>query len=147
MLPTTQTRRLFEGPFEMLRDFDRAFNRIAAYGNDEANGHAATASYPVDVREEDNRFVVEAELPGFTKDQVDISLEDGVLSITAERKIDEQAGGQHHLRERRYTRIARRFTLPQSVDPNAVEAALDHGILTLTIGKREEVKARRIEVK
>jgi len=147
MLPATANRRLFEGPFEMLRDFDRAFNRLAAYGSDEGNGSAVTVSYPVDVREQDNQFVVEAELPGFTKDQVEISLEDGVLSITAERKAEGQPEGQHHLRERRYSRVARKFTLPQSVDPNAVEASLDNGVLTLTIGKREEVKARRIEVK
>jgi len=147
MLPTLQNRRSFEGPFEMLRDFDRAFNRLATYGADDANGQGPTASYPVDVREEDNQFVVEAELPGFAKDQVEISLEDGVLSINAERKGEGPTEGQHHLRERRYSRVARRFTLPQSVDPNAVDASLDSGVLTLTIGKREEVKARRIEVK
>ncbi|MEO0586821.1 MAG: Hsp20/alpha crystallin family protein [Planctomycetota bacterium] len=145
MLPTATNRRMFEGPFEMLRDFDRAFNRLVSHADD-ANGHALTASYPVDVREEESRFVVEAELPGFTKDQVEISLEDGVLSLTAERKPAETPDGQHHVRERRYTRVARKFSLPQSVDPNAVEAALADGVLTLSIGKRDEVKARRIEV-
>ncbi|MEM6332347.1 MAG: Hsp20/alpha crystallin family protein [Planctomycetota bacterium] len=147
MLPTATNRRMFEGPFEMLRDFDRAFNRLASYGGDDANGHALTASYPVDVREEESRFVVEAELPGFTKDQVEISLEDGVLSLTAERPPAETPDGQHHVRERRYTKVARKFSLPQSVDPNAVEASLADGVLTLSIGKRDEVKARRIEVK
>jgi HSP20 family protein len=148
MLPTTQNRRLFEGPFEMLRDFDRAFHRIASQAHEgEGNGHGSTATYPVDVREEDHRFVVEAEMPGFTKDQVEISLEDGVLSIAAERSADALSEGRHHVHERRHTRVARKFTLPQSVDPGAVEASLEHGVLTLTIGKREEVKARRIEVK
>lgn len=142
MLPATLTRRQFEGPFDMLREFDRAFNRLVNY---EGDGGTPTWSYPVDVTEHEDHFIVEAELPGFKKDEIDISLEQGVLSITAERKAEEASGAQH-VAERRYTKVARRFSLPSSVDPNNVDAKLNDGVLTLTIGKREEVKPRKINV-
>ncbi|MEM0913424.1 MAG: Hsp20/alpha crystallin family protein [Planctomycetota bacterium] len=141
MLLTAPNRRWLSTPVDLLRDIEQ---RHAA----QPTGQPATATYPVDVREEEGRFVVEAEMPGYTKDQIGVSLENHVLAITAERSVPETPEGQQrHLHERRFTRIARKFTLPRSVDPNAIEASLDHGVLTLTIAKRDEVKARKIEVK
>lgn len=141
MLPT----RRYESPFEVLRDIDRAFDRAWRGGNG-GSGEFATASYPVDIREEEDQIVVEAELPGFKKDEINVSMEQGVLTINAERK-PEESKGEKHLTERRYTRVTRSFRLPIAVDENKVDAQLKEGVLTLTLPKREEVKPRRIEVK
>lgn len=140
MLPT----RRYATPFDMLqREIDRAFDRVWTQGG---NGGEMTASYPVDIHEEEDQVVVEAELPGFKKDEIDITMEQGVLTITATRKPEEKKGEQH-LNERRYTRVMRSFRLPIAVDENKVDAHLDGGVLTLKLPKREEVKPRRIAVK
>jgi len=140
MLPTLRTA--FESPFDMLRDIDRQMSRAWREGN----GPTA-AQYPVDIHENENQLVVEAELPGFRKDEVSINVEQGVLTIEATRE-PHKAEGEEHLRERRYTRVFRRFSLPSSVDTTAeVDATLDSGVLTLRLPKRDEVKPRKIEVK
>jgi HSP20 family protein len=133
-------------PFELLhRDFDRMLSRHLGDGEGPAQG--LTAAYPVDIREDQDHVYVDAEMPGFTRDQVDVTLENGVLTLNAERKIDEQPEGQQHLNERRFTRVSRSFTLPNTVDESKVDATLVDGVLKLTLHKREEVKPRRIEIK
>jgi HSP20 family molecular chaperone IbpA len=137
-----QINRVFENPIDLLRDVDRAMN--GRLGFDESD---LAAKYPVDIHEDEHGLTVEAELPGFTKDQVEVNVEQGVLSISAERNLDEKKEGKAHLRERRFTRVSRKFSLPSSVDTTAVDASLSDGILTLKFPKREEVKPRKIEVK
>jgi HSP20 family protein len=146
MLPTTRrnVRNIWADPFDSLhREFDRALSRMVS---DQENGGPATAHYPVDIHEDEDNITVEAEMPGFSKDEIDVTLENGVLTIQAERKVAESKGSRH-LNERRFTRVARSFSLPNSVDESDVDASLTDGVLTLTLKKREEVKPRRIEVK
>jgi len=104
------------------------------------------ASYPVDVREDENHILVEAEMPGFKKDEVNVTLESGVLTIAAERSIEQKEGTQH-LTERTYTRVHRSFSLPNTVNDADVNAELKDGVLHVTLNKREEVKPRKIEIK
>jgi HSP20 family protein len=108
------------------------------------------APYAVDVHEDADHFYVEAELPGFTKDETDVTLEDGVLTIRAERKIETKDGGDKgrqplHM-ERRWSRFERSFTLPVAVNETSVKATLEGGILAITLDKREEVKPRKIQI-
>lgn len=149
MLPMTRrsdVRNVWGDPFESLhREFDRALNRWA--GDGETQPGALTAAYPVDIHEDENNIYVEAEMPGFRKDEIHVTLENGVLTIEAERKPRDEGEGSRHLNERRYTRVARSFTLPNTVDEGDVDAKLEDGILHLTLTKREEVKPRKIEVK
>jgi HSP20 family protein len=105
-----------------------------------------TGAYPVDIREEDGKLIVDAEVPGFKRDEIDVSIDRGVLTITAERKPAEKKGTKH-LTERRYTRVERSFTLPCAVDESKVQAKLDEGVLHLELPQTEESKPRRIEVK
>lgn len=141
MMPTL--RNVWDTPFDLLRDVDRAFNNRMNGEHDES-----TAKYPVDIHEDDDGLTVTAELPGFKKDEVEVSVDSGVLSISAERKPGEQKQeGTTHLRERRYTRVQRQFSLPQTIDTNSVDATLADGVLTLRLQKRDEVKPRKIEVK
>ncbi|HYO09967.1 MAG TPA: Hsp20/alpha crystallin family protein [Tepidisphaeraceae bacterium] len=153
-LPTRVQRG--QDSFELAqREFDSMLNRF--FGGREANGGGGgnggnfLAPYCVDVREDGDHLYVEAELPGFKKDEIDITLENQTLTILAERR--EQAGGgegapkgEHLLRERRYTRFLRSFTLPPTVDEQTVNAKLADGVLTVTLNKREETKPRKITV-
>jgi HSP20 family protein len=141
-----------ENPLDLL---DREFNRmLGRYWNVGAEVPATLAPYAVDVHEDSDHFYVEAELPGFNKDDVDITLEDGVLTIRAEQKVETRHGGDGgsgkertplHI-ERRWTRFERSFTLPTAVNENAVKAALDNGMLTITLDKREETKPHKIQI-
>ena len=133
--------KVWDNPIEMLRDVDRAIG-----GRFNFDTGDLTAQYPVDIHEDDNALTVEAELPGFAKDEVDVNIDQGVLTIHAERKPADRAEGSMHVHERKYLRVARKFTLPTSVDPTNVDAKLADGVLTLKISKRDEVKPRKIVV-
>lgn len=144
MLPTT-TRRM-DSPFDLLqREIDRAFDRV--WGGQSDAGYA-TAGYPVDIREDDNHIIVEAELPGFKKNEINVTMEQGVLSISGQRQEKEEKDeGEQHLHERRFTRVSRSFRLPMPVDEGQVDCKLNDGVLTVKLPKRDEVKPRKIEVK
>jgi HSP20 family protein len=151
-LPTRVHRG--QDPFEMAqREFDSLLGRFLG-GREMAGGGAGSgnflAPYAVDVREDGDHIYVEAELPGFKKDEIDITLENQTLTIAAERKEemggDSEKKGEHLLHERRYTRFLRSFTLPPTVDEQTVNAKLNDGVLTITLNKREETKPRKISV-
>jgi HSP20 family protein len=139
-------------PFELAqREFDNMLGRFL--GGRETNGMsgAGLAPYAVDVREDGDHIYVEAELPGFKKAEIDVTLENQTLTIAAERDSEtrnggEQPKGEHLLRERRYTRFLRSFTLPPTVDEQTVNAKLSDGVLTIMLNKREETKPRKINV-
>lgn len=143
-LPTRVIRNA--DPFVTIqREFDTALNRFFGGQADDSGW----APYAVDVKEDADHVYVEAELPGFNKDQVDITLENRVLTISAERREnaeDANAKGDYLLRERRYTRFLRSFTLPTTVDEQKVAAKLDNGILNITLDKRPETKPRKVQV-
>lgn len=146
-LPTRVQRGQGQGDsFEMAqREFDTMLNRF--FGGRDSNGGSYLAPYAVDVREDSDHIYVEAELPGFKKDEVDITLENQTLTIAAERRDQkEEKKGDHLLRERRYNRFLRSFTLPPTVDEQTVNAKLSDGVLTITLNKREETKPRKITV-
>ncbi|MFW6107169.1 MAG: Hsp20/alpha crystallin family protein [bacterium] len=104
-----------------------------------------TGAYPADIYETDDQVVVEAEMPGFARDEIDVNLDQGVLSITAERKSPERQGTKH-LSERRYTRVERAFSLPTAVDEDNVQATLEDGVLRIELPKTAETKRRKIEI-
>jgi HSP20 family protein len=147
----TRVQRGELNPFESAqREFDTMLNRWL--GGRESNGggqNGYLAPYAVDVREDADHIYVEAELPGFKKDEVDITLENQTLTIAAERKSEHKKEGEQGellLHERRYSRFLRSFTLPPTVDEQSVNAKLNDGLLTITINKREETKPRKVTV-
>lgn len=147
-LPTRVNRGAYADPYESLqREFDTMLNRFL--GPTQGDGGQRLAPYAVDVREDADHFYVEAELPGFRKDDVDITLENQTLTISAERSEERDQKGQKGellLHERRYNRFLRSFTLPPTVDEQTVNAKLQDGVLTITLNKREESKPRRVQV-
>lgn len=136
-------------PFDAVqRDLDQLLGRIVG------PVEAPVASYPVDVREDNDHLTVEAELPGFKKEEVDITLENHVLTITAEHlhqpapepKADNDNGSGYLLKERRRAKFSRSFRLPLTVEGSAVDAKLENGVLTVSLNKRQEAKPRKITV-
>jgi HSP20 family protein len=101
----------------------------------------------VDVEETPDHLVFRAELPGMSREAIDVELEDGVLTIQGEKKEEErEENAQGLLYERRWGTFTRRFTLPRAVDANSITATYNNGILTVRVPKAEEAKGRKIEI-
>lgn len=130
-------------------EFDSMLGRF--FGNRFLDdGGSYLAPYGVDVRENGDHIFVEAELPGFKKEEVDVRVENQTLTISAEKQSqkDEKPSekGEWLLHERRYSRFQRSFMLPATVDPQSVSARLNDGVLTVMLSKREETKPRKVAV-
>lgn len=124
------------------RDFDALAHRLSGNGGEGPWGLAR-----MEVWEDDQNVCVEAELPGVKAEDVDITLEGGMLTIRGEKKEthqDKQAS--YHYRSRRYGQFLQQLQLPSSLDPSKITANLKDGVLRVQIEKRPEVKPRRIEV-
>lgn len=134
---------------------DPFFSLVDRFFNDGLNGVPAADSTThswvpaMDIVENDDAYLATADLPGLRKDDIDISVEEDVLTISGERKLenttgDEKAGFQRLERARGSFR--RSFTLPQSVDLEKVQASFADGVLSVTLPKTEVVKARKVSI-
>ena len=138
-------------PFRELRglqdEINRAFSSNFSRGGDNELTRGAW-SPNVDIYENKDQIVLEAELPGMRPDDVDISIENNVLTLHGERKFEKKDDNDNfHRVERSYGSFTRSFTLPPTVAADTADATFDNGLLRLTLAKREEAKPRRIEVK
>ena len=108
-----------------------------------------TFGMPLDVSERQDSFVVDAVLPGVKPEDLDITLQDNVLTIRGETRQEQQTGDKQssfYLKERRYGRFSRSIRLPTAVQSDTIRATLENGILHLEIPKAEEVKPRKITI-
>jgi HSP20 family protein len=102
----------------------------------------------VELVEKDGEYVLTAEVPGIPKGDIDVSIDDNVLTLKGEKKTEfEKEEGRAHVRERRYGAFERSFTLPRNVDPAKVRAEFRDGIVEVHLPKGEEKKARHIEIR
>jgi HSP20 family protein len=102
----------------------------------------------VDVYEDDSEILLQAELPGMRSEDVDVDVEDGMLTISGERKIDEERDKKgYHITERSFGRFTRSFKLPNTVDFEKIDAQMNNGLLEVHLPKRESSKPRKIAVK
>ncbi len=102
---------------------------------------------PLDVVEEEGRYVVKASMPGVNPDEVEITLTDNVLTIKGESKREsEKNQGNYHVRERHAGTFMRQIALPMSVNADSVEATHENGVLTLHLPKTEAAKPKKIAV-
>jgi HSP20 family protein len=128
----------------MGRLFDEAARRGAL---DDEGGLGAMWAPAVDVRESGNQLILSVELPGIDPNEVEISVENNRLSIRGERKFEKaEEGESYHRVERAYGSFERLFQIPVSFAAEQIEAKSKHGVLTLTIPKREEAKPRSIKI-
>ncbi len=138
-------------PFREMRSLQDEVNRLFASNfsrggdNDLMRG---AWSPQVDIFENKNEIVLEAELPGMKPEDVNISIENNVLTLHGERKFEKKDESDNfHRVERSYGSFTRSFTLPSTVSSENANAEFENGVLRLTLAKREEAKPRRIEIK
>jgi HSP20 family protein len=113
------------------------------------NGWAAPANVPVDLHETEQGYVVTASLPGWKPEDVNITIQDGTLTLSgqySEQREPEQNGKTWHMRERKFASFSRSFTFPSAVDADKAEANYENGVLTLTLPKAESAKPRQIKI-
>jgi len=114
----------------------------------QANEVVGSWGLALDVAEQGENFTVKASIPGINPDDLNVTLEDNVLTIQGETKDDQTIDeGSYHIRERRYGSFSRSVRFPVPVEGEKVEAQYENGVLTLTVPKAEAVKPKRINVK
>jgi HSP20 family protein len=130
------------------RFFNQFFNQaINGPRGQEQSLFATNFVPPVDVYEDDHHVIVQAELPGAKEEDIDVRLENNVLTITGERKLENEEKKQNfHRIERQYGRFVRSFTLPSTVDPENVNAEFSNGVLKVTIAKHAEARPKQIKI-
>jgi len=138
-------------PLRELRSLQDEVNRVfsSSFSRGSDNEMMRGAWSPtVDIYENKDQIVLEAELPGMKPEDVNISVENNVLTIHGERKFEKKDEKDNfHRVERSYGSFTRSFTLPPTVSSEAADAVFENGILRLTLAKREEAKPRRIQIK
>jgi HSP20 family protein len=140
----------FRDLMSIQNELNRLFGRTFAGSEAGEGGSWASGSWvpPLDVYETEDRIVVDLELPGVEPADVDVSVEDSVLTVQGQRKFYAEISEEQMRRvERRFGTFSRSLTLPATADAEKIEARFDKGILTLDIPKREEAKPKRIEIK
>jgi HSP20 family protein len=135
-------------PFRELRNLQDEMTRLFAGGGVGREEMLNGAWSPkVDIFENKDHLILEAELPGMKREEFELSFENNVISLKGERRFEKQADGDNYHRvERSYGSFTRSFTLPQTVTPDGATAEFRNGILRVSLPKREETKARKIEV-
>ena len=133
------------GPFDIASIFEEFWRNSL----DGMNTRPQQGLYPaVEISENDDHVLLTAELPGIDPSDVEITLENGLLTIKGEKKFEgDTKNNRYHLSERGYGSFTRTFRLPPSVGDGDVSAAFDKGVLTISLPKPEKYKARKIEIK
>jgi HSP20 family protein len=133
-------------PHRFDHDVSQILHRAFVAGNDNGN-EVSTWSPRVDVREEDGRYVILADVAGVDPKDIDISMDKNVLTIKGERKLETLAEGAKATRsERRHGAFKRSFTLPETANAEAITATGKHGVLEISIPKKAEAAPRKIEI-
>ncbi len=138
-------------PFADMLSLREAMNQLLeeSFVSPARTTSGSNVNMPLNVSETADAYVVEAVVPGVKPENLDITLQDNVLTLTAETRQEQQNGGQQanfHRVERRYGRVSRSIGLPTQVQGDAVQASLENGVLRLEIPKAEAVKPRKITV-
>jgi HSP20 family protein len=140
-------------PFKEMDDLHRRLSSLFALaprrtGEDRENMTVAEWAPTVDIIEDDKEYLIKAELPEVHKDDVKVTVENGVLTITGHRKMEkEEKGKRYHRIERSYGSFARSFTVPDDADDAKVAAEFKDGVLSVRLTKSEKARPRSIEVK
>ena len=135
-------------PFAEIRRMDAAFNRLWNTGARAPEVDGGRWDVAMDVVQDGDDLIVRASVPGVDPDDIQVTLEDGLLTIEGETGSEtEEQKGDYLLRERRFGRFHRALRLPSSVDAENAEPSYANGVLTITVPKQEAKKARRLAIK
>jgi HSP20 family protein len=134
-------------PFRDMMSMRRAMDRLidSTLGEEQREW---TLGVPLDVSEKEDAFLLKASLPGIDPDDIDITYQDGVLTIKGEVREDQEVErGAYRIRERRWGSFSRAVQLPSAIKVDDIEASYQNGVLRLHMPKTEEVRAKRIQIK
>ena len=140
-------------PFNDMETLHQRLNTLldSAFGGRGNGGESMELTAwtpPVDISEDDKEYVVRAELPGLNKKDVNVTFENGILSISGERQQEkEQKGRRYHRVECSCGKFNRSFTLPTDIKPDQIKAEFKDGVLFVHVAKSESAKPKQIEVK
>src|ERR1051325_2143151 len=148
--PSSGTNR-----WDPFREFEEMHSRLASLfgrplrrGDGEENITAAEWAPLVDITEDDKEYLITAELPQVNKNDVKVTLENGILQIQGERKIEkDEKGRKYHRVEQAYGSFVRSFSMPDDADASKINAEFRDGLLRVHIAKSEHAKPRTVEVK
>ena len=133
-----------------FREMEEIFDRFSRSSGQQEKLTIADWAPTVDISETGNEYLIKVELPEVRKEDVKVSVDQGVLTIQGERKLESEGSDdkkKYHRVERAYGSFARSFTLPDNVDTSAIDAKQQDGVLHVRLGKAEEAKPKQIEVK
>lgn len=141
-----QTRNL--SPWGPLHDVEAYFNRVFGENAFAPRTHERRWTPALDLRETEDSFIIEADMPGMKREDVDIEVMDDVVTITGERKVEGEGkkDGYHHV-ERSYGSFRRSFSVPGGIRGDKANAEFKDGVLRVTLPKKKEVKPKAIKVK
>ncbi len=132
----------------MSRLVDEAFNDFLAPAGLARSSELETWAPAVDIVEDEEAILFHFEMPGMTRDNVEITLEDRTLTLRGERRFErDEENVQYHRIERAHGTFSRSFRLPANVDTDAAEARFDNGLLTVRVPKSDEAKPKRLEIR
>jgi HSP20 family protein len=140
--------RYYWSPASMMDEMDKMISDMRQLSSDWMPHLSQGARVPaVDIREEDDRYLVEAEMPGVSKEEVDVSVGEGVMEIVAKHETAEEEKKEGYLRrERSSLQFFRRLGLPEDVDPDSISAKLEAGVLHVTLMKKAPPVERKNKV-
>lgn len=140
-------------PIRELEDLQSRLSNVLSFPTLRKNGDKelmtiAEWAPAVDITEDEKEYVVTAELPEIKKEEVKVTVENGILTISGERKFEkEEKGKKYHRIERSYGSFQRSFDLPDDADPGKVDAKFSEGTLKVHVAKSEQSKPKQIEIK
>ena len=136
-------------PFVEMRNMQENMNRLwRGFGSRDNDNGIESWAVPLDVVQEGDNIVVHASMPGIKPDDINVTVENDVLTIKGESKSEtEQRNGNYLMRERRVGSFHRSLRLPDTVDSEHAETKYEHGVLTVTFPKLEAKKAKKLEIK
>lgn len=135
-------------PWNLLNQLQKELERSRDHENGEGSISTAEWAPAVDIKEEANRFVLHADIPGVKPEDIEVNMEAGVLTVKGEKNTEAKTEKEGYKRvERTFGSFYRRFSLPDSADGEAISAKCKHGVLEISIPKREAIKPKKIDVK
>jgi HSP20 family protein len=130
--------------FDLHNQMDQLFQSLTT--ETPSNGSQYT-NLPVDIRQSDEAYTIEASVAGFRPEDVEVTFDEGVLTIRGQRKSEqEQKQGSYVRRERKMTSVYRQISLPAEVRADEISAHFEHGVLTITVPRAQKAQPKRIQV-
>jgi HSP20 family protein len=129
--------------FDLHSQMDQLFQSLTT---ESANDGGQFTNLPVDIRQTADAYTIEASVPGFKPENVEVTFDDGILTIRGQQRSEEQKQGSYVRRERKLASVYRQISLPAEVRAEEISANFEHGVLTITIPRAQKAQPKRIQV-